>query len=74
MENSNSVVYELTDEEMKKKNTGIVMKELQLECDLGSRIGQLFIIFPSERCIHKDCTEGVVVNKDDKAALLFIVC
>ena len=70
MENSNSVVYELTDEEMKKKKTGIVMKELQLECDFGSRIGQLFIIFLSERCIHKDCIGGVVVNKDVKAVLL----
>ena len=66
MENSNSVVYELTDKEMKKKNTGIAVKELQLECDFGSRIGQLFIIFLSERCIHKDCIEGIVVNKDDK--------
>ena len=28
----------------------------------------------SERCIHEDCTEGVVVNKDDKAVLLFVMC
>ena len=60
MENSNSLVHELTDEEMKKKNTGIAMKELQLEYDFGSRIGQLFIIFLSERCIHRRscCKQG----------------
>ena len=28
-----------TDEEMKKKNTGIAVKEVQLECDFGGRIG-----------------------------------
>ena len=60
-----------TDEEMKKKNTGIAMKGLQHDRNFGGRIGRLFIIFPSERCNHKDCTEGIVVNKDDKAVLLF---
>ena len=74
MENSNSVVYELTNEEMKKKKTGIAVKELQVKCDFGGRIGQLFIFFPSERCIHKDCIERIVVNKDNKTVLLLIVC
>ena len=47
-----------TDKEMKKKNTGI---EVQLERDFGGRIGLSFS--PSERCIHEDCTEGVVVKR-----------
>ena len=34
----------ITDEEMKENNTGITLKELQLERDFGGRIGQLFII------------------------------
>ena len=59
---------------MKKKNTGIAMKALRHERDFGGRIDQLFIIFPSERCIHKDCTARVVVNKDDKTVLLFVMC
>ena len=49
------------------------MKGLQLERDFGGRISLLFIIFPSERCIHEDCTEGVVVKKDDKTVLLFVL-
>ena len=63
-----------TDEEMKKKNTGISVKGLQLEHNFGSRIGRLLIAFPSERCIHEDYTEGVVVNKDDETVLLFVMC
>ena len=63
-----------TDEEMKKKNTGIAMKEVQLERDFGGRIGRLFVIFLSKRCIHEDCTEGVVVNKDNKTVLLIVMC
>ena len=63
-----------TNEEMKKKNTGITMTGLQLERDFGGRIGRLFIIFPSERCFHEDCTEGVVVSKHDKTVLLFVMC
>ena len=50
------------------------MKGLQFECDFGDRISQLFIVFPSVRCIYEDCTEGVVVNKDDKTVLLFVMC
>ena len=37
-----------TDEEMKKKNTEIAVKELQLEGDFGGRIGRLFIVFLSK--------------------------
>ena len=63
-----------TDKEMKKKNTEIAVKELQLERDLGSGICRLFIFFLSKRCIHEDCTKGVAVNKDDKTVLLFVMC
>ena len=62
-----------TDEEMKKKNTGIAVKEVQLERDFGGGIGLtelLSVIYLSKRCIHEDCTEGVVVNKDNKTVLL----
>ena len=62
-----------TGKEMKKKNTGIAVKELQLEHNFCSRICQLFIVFQREKCIHEDCTERVVVNKDDTAVLLFIM-
>ena len=63
-----------TDDEIKKYNTGIAVKEVQLDGDFGGRIGQLLIIFPRERCIHEDCTEEVVVNKGDKTVLLFVMC
>ena len=63
-----------TDEEMKKKNTEIAVKELQLDGDFGGGIGGLFIVFLSKRCIHEDCTEGVAVSKDDKTVLLFVMC
>ena len=63
-----------TDKEMKKKNTEIAVKELQLKCDFGSGIGRLFIFFLGKRCIDEDCTEGVAVNKDDKTVLLFVMC
>ena len=63
-----------TDEEMKKKNTGIPVKEVKLERDFGSGIGPLFVVFLSKRCIHEDCTEGVVVNKDNKNVLLVVMC
>ena len=67
-----------TDEEMKKKNTGIAVKEVQLECDLGGiRLTpppRAFVIYLSKRCIHEDCTEGVVVNKDNKTVLLVVMC
>ena len=59
---------------MKKKNTEIAVKELQLEGDFGGRIGRLFIVFLSKRYIHEDCTEGVAVSKDDKTVLLFVMC
>ena len=62
-----------TNGEMKKKNTGITVKDLQLKGDFGGRIGRLFIVLLSERCIHEDRTE-VVVKKDDKTVLLFIMC
>ena len=77
-----------TDEEMKKKNTGIA---LQLERDFGggiglteskynssvtlaAELGLLFVIYLSKRCIHEDCTEGVDVNKDNKTVLLVVMC
>ena len=63
-----------TDDEMSKYNTGIAVKEVQLDGDFGGRFGRLLIVFPRERCIHEDCTEGVVVNKDDKTALLIVMC
>ena len=59
-----------TNDEMKKYNTGIAVKEVQLDGDFGGRIGRLLIVFPRERCIHKDCTEGVVVNKGDKTVIV----
>ena len=62
-----------TDDEMKKCNTEIAVKEVQLDGDFGSRIGRLLIVFPRERCTHKDCTEAVVVNKGDNTVLLFIM-
>ena len=63
-----------TNDEMKKKNTGIAVKDLQLKRDFGGRIGRLFKVLLSERCIHEDRTEEVVVKKDDKTVLLFIMC
>ena len=66
-----------TDEEMKKKNTGIVVKEVQLEHAFGGiRLTppRAFVIYLSKRCIHEDCTEGVVVNKDNKTVLLVVMC
>ena len=57
-----------TDDETKKYNPGIAVKEVQLDGDFGGRIGQLLIIF------HEDCTEEVVVNKGDKTVLLFVMC
>ena len=63
-----------TDDEMKKYNAGIIMKEVQLDSDFCSRIGQRIIAFLRERCIHEECAEGIVVNKGDKTVLLFVMC
>ena len=60
MEDSNSVVHELTDEEMKKKNTGIVMKELKLECDFGSRIANYLSFFRVKDVSTKTVQKGLL--------------